>query len=200
MQIDLYIWRKWLVPVVKMTEHSGWIGRLKFQVRQRARHFLCKNIYMFLKNFIFANEYCFPCTVIISIITFKNKYLLGLTHWGEYKQRCQQTPWHCSQETLVARQWNKWSWCIMTADANLAWQGGHFDILMPAYNIYIYIYIFTCGQAALWMVQSISLSVCLSICLSHLFHYVPIITSSWSDVHAKGQGQRSKVHKGQHPI
>ena len=46
-------------------------------------------------------------------------------------------------------------------------------------------------------------SVCLSVCLSHLFDYVPIIVSSWnfqelfpndkSDVHAKGQGQRSKV-------
>ena len=59
--------------------------------------------------------------------------------------------------------------------------------------------LFNCDQAALWMVQS----VCLSVCLSHLFDYVPIIVSSWkfsgvitndrSDVHAKGQGQRSKV-------
>ena len=44
-------------------------------------------------------------------------------------------------------------------------------------------------------------SVRLSVCLSHLFHHVPIIVSSWnfkellpwSNVHAKGQGQRSKV-------
>ena len=44
---------------------------------------------------------------------------------------------------------------------------------------------------------------CPSVCLSHLFDYVPIIVSSWnfwgvitndqSKVHAKGQGQRSKV-------
>ena len=50
---------------------------------------------------------------------------------------------------------------------------------------------------------SVCLSVCPSIRLSHLFHYVPIILSSWNfpwvitidrrDVHAKGQGQRSKV-------
>ena len=47
---------------------------------------------------------------------------------------------------------------------------------------------------------SVRLSVRPSVCLSHLFDYVPIIVSSWnfiisdkSDVHAKGQGQRSKV-------
>ena len=73
-------------------------------------------------------------------------------------------------------------------------------------------YIFSCDQAAIWMVQSVRPSVRLSVrpsvrpsvCLSHLFDYVPIILSSWnfqellpvtskSDVHAKGQGQRSKV-------
>ena len=67
--------------------------------------------------------------------------------------------------------------------------------------------IFSCDQAALQMVFSVCLSVCLSVRpsvrLSHLFDYVPIIVSSWnfqellpmtkSDVHAKGQGQRSKV-------
>ena len=43
-------------------------------------------------------------------------------------------------------------------------------------------------------------SVCLSVCLWRLFHYVPImmkfsgvISNDKSDVHAKGQGQRSKV-------
>ena len=62
------------------------------------------------------------------------------------------------------------------------------------------LYVFSCDQAALWMAQSVRLSVC----LWHLFHYVPIIVSSWnilelfitndrSDVHAKGQDQRSKV-------
>ena len=47
------------------------------------------------------------------------------------------------------------------------------------------------------------LCVCPSVCLSHLFDYVPMIVSSWnfsgvitndhSKVHAKGQGQISKV-------
>ena len=36
--------------------------------------------------------------------------------------------------------------------------------------------IFSCDQAALCMVQS----VCLSVCLSHLFEYVPIFVSSWN--------------------
>ena len=77
--------------------------------------------------------------------------------------------------------------------------------------------LFSCDQAALWMVQSVRLSVCLSVrlsvclsvcpsvCLSHLFHYVPsayhheimkfsgVITNERSDVHAKGQSQRAKV-------
>ena len=52
--------------------------------------------------------------------------------------------------------------------------------------------VFSCDQAALWMVFSVRLSVCLSVCpsvrlsvcpsvrLSHLFDYVPIIVSSWN--------------------
>ena len=36
--------------------------------------------------------------------------------------------------------------------------------------------VFSCSQAALWIVQS----VCLSVWLSHLFRYVPIIASSWN--------------------
>ena len=56
-----------------------------------------------------------------------------------------------------------------------------------------------------WYFPSVRLSVRLSVCLSHLFDYVPIIVSSWnfqellpitndqSKVHAKVQGQRSKV-------
>ena len=45
-------------------------------------------------------------------------------------------------------------------------------------------FVFSCDQAALWMVQSVCPSVCLSVrpsvCLSHLFDYVPIILSSWN--------------------
>ena len=44
--------------------------------------------------------------------------------------------------------------------------------------------IFSCDQAALWMVQSVRLSVCPSVCPSvrpsHLFDYVPINVSSWN--------------------
>ena len=57
-------------------------------------------------------------------------------------------------------------------------------------------HLFSCDQAALQMV----FSVCLSVCPSHLFDYVPIIvqfsrviTNDERKVHAKGQGQRSKV-------
>ena len=44
--------------------------------------------------------------------------------------------------------------------------------------------LFSCNQAALWMVHSVCLSLCpsvrLSVCLARLFHYVPIIISSWN--------------------
>ena len=73
--------------------------------------------------------------------------------------------------------------------------------------------IFSCDQAALWMVQSVRLSVCpsvrLSVCLSHLFDYVPIILSSWnfqellpvtkvtSMQKVKVRGQRSRSQRSQ---
>ena len=64
--------------------------------------------------------------------------------------------------------------------------------------------VFNCDQAALQMVFSVRLSVCPSVCLSHLFDYVPIIVSSWNfqellsmtevmsmqKVKVKGQGHR----------
>ena len=64
--------------------------------------------------------------------------------------------------------------------------------------------IFSCDQAALWMVQSVRLSVRLSVrpsvtpfwlCSHHriIMKFSGVITSDKSDVHAKGQGQRSKV-------
>ena len=40
--------------------------------------------------------------------------------------------------------------------------------------------LFSCDQAALWMVFSVRLSVCPFVRLSHLFDYVPIIVSSWN--------------------
>ena len=76
--------------------------------------------------------------------------------------------------------------------------------------------VFICDRAALRTLPSVCLSVCLSVsvslsvclcpsvclfvCLSVTpFYYVPIIVSSWviandrSDIHARGEGQRSKV-------
>ena len=68
--------------------------------------------------------------------------------------------------------------------------------------------VFSCDQAALWMVQSVRPSVRPSVCPSVRLSVTPfwlcyhhriimkfsgVITSDKSDVHAKGQGQRSKV-------
>ena len=68
--------------------------------------------------------------------------------------------------------------------------------------------VFSCDQAAIWLVQSVCLSVCLSVrpsvrpsvtpfspCWHHciIMKFSGVITNDKSDVHAKGQGQRSKV-------
>ena len=69
-------------------------------------------------------------------------------------------------------------------------------------------FIFSCDQAAIWLVQSVHPSVCLSVCPSHLFHHVPIIVSSWNfqellpwskvmsmqKVKVRGQRSRSQVN------
>ena len=71
-----------------------------------------------------------------------------------------------------------------------------------------YLWLFSCDQAAIWLVQSVRpsvrLSVCLSVCpsvtpfspCSHdciIMKFSGVITMVRSDVHAKGQVQRSKV-------
>ena len=64
--------------------------------------------------------------------------------------------------------------------------------------------VFSCDQAALWMVFSVRLSVCPSVCpsvtpfwlCSHhriIMKFSGVITLDQGKVHAKGQGQRSKV-------
>ena len=69
--------------------------------------------------------------------------------------------------------------------------------------------VFSCDQAALWMVFSVCLSVRLSVCPSHLFDYVPIMVSSWnfqelshrtrvmSTQKVKVGGQRSRSQRSQ---
>ena len=61
-------------------------------------------------------------------------------------------------------------------------------------------HIFSCDQAALWMVFSVHLSVCLSVtpfwlCFHHciIMKFSGVITNDKNDIPAKGQGQRSKV-------
>ena len=58
------------------------------------------------------------------------------------------------------------------------------------------LYVFSCDQAAIWLVQSVRPSVTpFSPCSHHriIMKFSGVITMVRSDVHAKGQGQRSKV-------
>ena len=60
-----------------------------------------------------------------------------------------------------------------------------------------------------WLSLSVCPSVCLSVCLRHLFHYVPILLSSWNFLgllpmtevmsmqKVKVRGQRSRSHRSQ---
>ena len=61
---------------------------------------------------------------------------------------------------------------------------------------YLRKHIFSCNQAALWMVQSVRLTVTpFSLCSHHriIKKFSGVITIDRSDIHAKVQGQRSKV-------
>ena len=93
--------------------------------------------------------------------------------------------WHCTQTRTNATMT-----CV------------HFVTLNIIANIYIWL--FSCDQAAPWMVQSVCPSVRLSVCLSvtpfwlcyhHciIMKFSGVITKDQGKVHAKGQGQRSKV-------
>ena len=73
------------------------------------------------------------------------------------------------------------------------------------FDIITYRYIFSCDQAALRLLLSVCLSLLPSVCLSHLFSpcschhtimkFSGVITIDKSDVHARGQGQRSRSQR-----
>ena len=84
------------------------------------------------------------------------------------------------------------------APSGLPWTGGDYNRLPGV------LYVFSCDQAAIWLVQSVCPSVRPSVCpsvtpfspCSHhriIIKFSGVITNDKSDVHAKGQGQRSKV-------
>ena len=75
-------------------------------------------------------------------------------------------------------------------------QGCPYQILKMIVAAGFILLIFSCDQAALWMVQSVCLSVTpFSLCSHHriIMKFSGVITNDKSDVHAKGQGQMSKV-------
>ena len=82
------------------------------------------------------------------------------------------------------------------------------DINEFSINAWLDSHVFSCDQAALWMVFSVRLSVCLSVYLSVCLSVTPfwlcshhriimkfsgVITKDQGNVHTKGQGRRSKV-------
>ena len=112
---------------------------------------------------------------------------------------------------ILPRRQSLWSSEVRRGLLNRTWlrfrHGGKWRYYESTYINFvknIHSSIFSCDQAALWMVFSVLLSVCPSVRLSHLFEYVPIIiVSSWNFQELpprtrvrslqKGQGQRSKA-------
>ena len=99
---------------------------------------------------------------------------------------------------------------VFITQGNVFWRKAYTlcYIFIPIISITCYRIIFSCDQAAIWLVQSVRLSVCPSVrpsvCLSvtpfspcshHriIMKFSGVITMVKSDVHAKGQGQGSKV-------
>ena len=96
-------------------------------------------------------------------------------------------------------------WYIILFCSNFPWQSSDKTALLSRLHIlWKQICLFSCDQAALQMVFSVCPSVCLYVCpsvtpfspCSHhriIMKFSGVITMVKSDVHAKGQGQRSKV-------
>ena len=113
-----------------------------------------------------------------------------------------------SNERWVLYQWYQWK-------VEAKWPSVEKLLLFSDHNPQLYILtksvflISSCDQAALQMVQSVRLSVCPSVCPSHLFDYVRIIVSSWnfqellpmtkvmSMQKVKVRGQRSRSQRSQ---
>ena len=105
----------------------------------------------------------------------------------------------------IFRHIGGWSACKLAFLIALAWSPG-LQTTPPSFErMAVYeLWFFSCDQAALQMVFSVCPSVCPSVrpsvtpfwlCSHHriIMKFSGIITSDRSDVHAKGQGQRSKV-------
>ena len=93
----------------------------------------------------------------------------------------------------VSYRTNPYDWGIL--------QLSHTDgLLTHPYHTVVMLLYFSCDQAALWMVFSVRLSVRpsvtpFSLCSHHriIMKFSGVITNGQGKVHAKGQGQRSKV-------
>ena len=109
---------------------------------------------------------------------------------------CNLVQWHFNLHIVTYRL----SWLTITTYCQLK------NRKQKLYSIMKYVEnsIFSCDQAALWMVFSVCLSVCLSVrlsvtpfwlCSHHriIMKFSGVITTDQGNVHAKGQGQRSKV-------
>ena len=132
--------------------------------------------------------------------------------WWCHVVCCLMAPSHYLNQCWLILKWVLWHsiWGISPENNNLGFKTIIWKLMphLPGANtinlrVTSSFFLAVTKQLYEWSFPSFWMSVCLSVCLSHLFDYVPIIVSSWnfqellpmtkSDVHAKAQGQRSKV-------
>ena len=98
---------------------------------------------------------------------------------------------NCAWLAFDSKLWNSCETCWVQSWAS-------FEMLCVSHELKNVLYIFSCDQTALWMVFSVCPSVCLSVtpwlCSHHciIMKFSGVITKDQGNVHAKGQGQRSR--------
>ena len=142
---------------------------------------------------IFILIYCM-CVKAYSFVCYTNKVCFVLIGFGMFPTF---TQWHCALGELFCPVHVKHV-CETTHVSIIKWgQFGREITVLPILRGFVFVAGFLAATKQLY--EWYFLSVRLSVCPSHLFDYVPIIVSSWNftsdqgNVHAKGQGQRSKV-------
>ena len=105
--------------------------------------------------------------------------------WKLFKQSEARKQWEChvaerdNDNDDDSDWWRRWRWrrfihLFISFHWGLGWGG------VGGESPSGYRKVFSCDQAAIWLVQSVRPSVCPSVRPSHLFHHVPIIVSSWN--------------------
>ena len=155
--------------------------------------------------------HCLPVIKLVGIMTTQFSVVIWL-YMLTIRILCLYIAWMCHTSHKINIHWG--FCCIYFSTAPiypyhtglLPWYWTNIRLSQCKWRNHQKYIIFSCDQAALWMVQSVppsvrpSARVCPSVtpfwlCSHHriIMKFSGVITSDRSDIHAKGQSQRSKV-------